>query len=194
MCLHFHFLIRTLLSQWELLLTGTQALAGLYEFLHWWVWWDLRRCVWILPPADCNSLLLAPGPQTCGIKDGVKKMRARIAGKHGSYTLQCDVIKSDMFSGVRCGQPTRIDNAVSLERALGLRSIEIDLPQLYDWWSPFRLNCRVLDWTCTLGTRYWNWLLCAALSSSQVGNWVTKHTMRGIDGLCDCYTVCVRFS
>ncbi len=33
-CLHFHFLIRTLLSQREPLLTGTQTLAGLYEFLH----------------------------------------------------------------------------------------------------------------------------------------------------------------
>ena len=46
-----------------------------------------------------------------------------MAGKHGSYTLQCDVIKSDSFSGVRCGQPARIDNAASPERATGLRSI-----------------------------------------------------------------------
>lgn len=50
-------------------------------------------------------------------------MRARTAGKHGSYTLQCDVIKSDSFSRVRYGQPARIDNAVSPERAPGLRSI-----------------------------------------------------------------------
>lgn len=33
-CLYFHFLIRTLLSQRELLLTSTQTLTGLYEFLH----------------------------------------------------------------------------------------------------------------------------------------------------------------
>lgn len=50
-------------------------------------------------------------------------MKVRIGGKHGSYTLQCDVIKSDSFSRVRCGQPARIDNAVSHEIALGLRSI-----------------------------------------------------------------------
>lgn len=67
-CLYFCFLIRTLLSQWELLLTDTQTLAGLYEFLLWWVWWDLRRCVWILPPADFTPLLLASRPETCGIK------------------------------------------------------------------------------------------------------------------------------
>lgn len=58
-------------------------------------------------------------------------MKVRIAGKHGSYTLQCDVIKSDSFNRVRCGQQARIDNAVSPEIVLGTQGqFEIDLPQL----------------------------------------------------------------
>lgn len=72
---------------------------------------------------------LSLGPETCGIKGPDKKKESKnwergwMASK-GSYTLQCDVIKSDSFSRVRCGQPVRIDNAVSPEIELGLRSIQ----------------------------------------------------------------------
>lgn len=33
--------------------------------------------------------------------------------------LECDVIKSDSFSGVRCGRAARIDNALSPEMVPG---------------------------------------------------------------------------
>lgn len=83
-------------------------------------------------------------------------MRARREGEGESRLafLRSSVMSLSQIrlAGVGCGRRERIDNAVSPERERrDWGQFEIDLPQLKDWWSPFRLNCRVLDWTCTLG-------------------------------------------
>lgn len=64
------------------------------------------------------------GRGTCGIKRlWENKMQARLTSTHGSYTLQCGVVKSGSFSEVSCGWPSRIDKAVSPETPPELWSI-----------------------------------------------------------------------
>lgn len=174
-------------------------------FLHWWVWWGVWKRVWILPPAD-SPLLFACSSETCGIKEKNRKERGESSQtRNESGNSYLAFLRSSVMSlsqirlaGVRAWTArTYRQRCVTWERASRRGGqFKIDLPQPKDWWSPFRLNCRVLDWTCTFAraSSYWNWLLSVALSSSQVGNWVTTRGARGIDDLCDSYTVCVCLS
>lgn len=42
---------------------------------------------------------LPPAQKPVALKAHREEMRGKIAGQRGRYTLQCDVIKSDSFSG-----------------------------------------------------------------------------------------------
>lgn len=176
-------------------------------FLHWWVWWGVWKSVWILPPADSPLLSCSPAAQKpVALKKKKRKERGESSQtRNESGNSYLAFLRSSVMSlsqirlagaGARTARTYR-QRAVTWERASRRRGqFKIDLPQPKDWWSPFRLNCRVLDWTCTFAraSSYWNWLLSVALSSSQVGNWVTTRGARGIDDLCDSYTVCVCLS
>lgn len=118
-------------------------------------------------------------------------MRVRIAGKCGSYTLQCDVIKSDFFNGVRCRSPTHIDNAVS-------HKLELELKNWFTSTLRLMKSVQVKLQSSRLDTHFGELLLeftfvCHCQLKSG-GNLSYEAQDEGKNDLCDSYTVCVCLS